>query len=59
MSQVDLKNRMLFNKEKLNQMKGADLLPEYPVNIRPHMGDNRIRERKPILARKIVFDAKH
>jgi hypothetical protein len=37
-------------------MKNADVLPEYPIKVEPHFNDSKIRERKPILFKKISFD---
>jgi hypothetical protein len=56
MNDVDLKQRKLDFKKKCDSMKNADLLPEYPVKITPHMSDDKLRERKPRLYKKINFE---
>jgi hypothetical protein len=58
MDEVNLKERAATFKKKISQMKGAELLPEYPVKITPGMSDNRLRERKPKLYRKYNFETK-
>jgi len=58
MSEVNLKERSAAFKKKISQMKGAELLPEYPVKITPGMSDNRLRERKQKLYRKYNFETK-
>jgi hypothetical protein len=48
-----------FNiQKKLDEMKHSDILPKYPADRSPHVGDTKIRKRKPILVKKIVFDLK-
>jgi hypothetical protein len=39
-------------------MKHADILPKYPADRSPHSGDDKIRKRKPVFVKKIVFDLK-
>ena len=56
MNNVDLKQREALFKKKCDDMKNAELLPEYPVKVIPHMSDNRLRERKPKLYKKINFE---
>jgi len=53
---IDLKKKAEIFKKRCDAMKNAHLLPEYPVNITPHMSDNKLRERKPKLFKKIIFD---
>jgi hypothetical protein len=45
-------------KTKLANMKNAELLPEYPIKRVPHMNDDKIRQRRPFIWRKINFDVK-
>ena len=59
MRTIDLNKREVIFKKKIDSMKNAHLLPEYPVKITPHMSDNVIRERKPKLFRKYNFDPKN
>jgi hypothetical protein len=58
MDQQNLTQRVLRLKARVGEMKNADLLPEYPVKITPHMSDNKIRQRKPSIWRKFTFETK-
>ncbi len=59
MEKFDLKKRAVFFKRRVDQQKNANLLPDYPVKVYPHMSDNKLRERKPKLYRKFNFETKH
>jgi hypothetical protein len=52
------RDRELIFKTKLAKMKNAELLPEYPIKRVPHMNDDKIRQRRPFIWRKISYDQK-
>jgi len=52
------RERELKFKTSLAKMKNAELLPEYPIKRVPHMNDDKIRQRRPFIWRKISFDSK-
>jgi len=54
----NLKNRAQILKKKISSTKHAAVLPEYPIKIEPNFNDNQIRQRRPVIFKKIVFDQK-
>jgi hypothetical protein len=45
-------------KKRLAQQPHADILPEYPVKIQPHMSDNKLRLAKKPIYKKLFFEKK-
>jgi hypothetical protein len=60
MQNVDLRKRRESFKRRLDKSsKHTHLLPEYPVEVTPHMGDATIRQRRKMIYKKYTFEHRH
>lgn len=54
----DLKKRKEDFKKRVDSMKNAHVLPEFPIKVNSNIRDKPVKQRKPMIIKNYIFEAK-